>query len=473
MVPKHYGKPDLDHVPDHPLHSDLVTRLKKALDVGDKETVAEILCTEVKHVDATIELSNDDWMKSPTAQLHPLVLVGDLKRLKAWIDQHYEDVNMTFEINKNELEWQVKSHAAFGLSGLWSLEYKRELTNPLCISASHGHTACLRHLLFWRADPNAAPGGQGALHEACKGGHVDCVELLLEHKANPNILNDDGQVPLHLCTSHNSLGCAKALVAFGAWVNQPSEETQEAPLHTAAKHGLYEHTHLYLRNGATVDAKNSLGETALGLACREAKERETQESYLRVCRLLLSYGAEVNSEDEEMKTPLHQACKNAHHSLVLLLLQKQADVNALDYNGATPLSCVLQAGAFKRELRPHRTVQTLMNHGSPKIWPTAFVKVLKSCASVPEILEILCNSYPHLPISEKWVDAIPKEDFQRCRPFYESLFRQAHPVRTLQHLCRCALRRTLGRRCHHLIPLLPVPHSLRSYLLLEPEGVLL
>ncbi|KAL8173060.1 UNVERIFIED_CONTAM: hypothetical protein K2H54_038682 [Gekko kuhli] len=267
--------------------------------------------------------------------------------------------------------------------------------------------------------------------------------------------------------------CAKALVTFGASVNQPSEETQETPLHTAAKHGLYEHAHLYLRNGATVDAKNSLGETVLGLACREAKERESQESYLRVCRLLLSYGAEVDSADEEMKTPLHQACKNAHHGLVLLLLQKQADVNALDYNGATPLSCVLQTAAFKRELRPHRTVQTLLNHGSPKIWPTAFVKVLKSCASVPEIIEILCNSYPHLPISEKWVDAIPEEDFQRCQPFYESLFRQTHTVRTLQHLCRCALRRTLGGSCHHLIPLLPVPHSLRSFLLLEPEGVLL
>nr|XP_056712114.1 ankyrin repeat and SOCS box protein 18 isoform X2 [Euleptes europaea] len=432
MVPKHYRRSCLDCIPDHPLHSDLVTRLKNALEVGDKDTMMDILCAKVKHVDATIELSNDDWMKSPTAQLHPLVLVG-----------------------------------------LWSLEYKRELTNPLCISASHGHTACLRHLLFWRADPNAAPGGQSALHEACRGGHADCVELLLEHKANPNLLNDDGQAPLHLCASQNSLRCAKTLVTFGALVNQPSEETQETPLHTAAKHGLYEHADLYLRNGAMVDMKNSLEETALSVTCREAKEREKQESYLRVCQLLLTYGAEVNSEDEEMKTPLHKACKNAHHSLVLLLLQSQADINALDYNGASPLSCVLQAAAFKKEMRPHRTVQTLLNHGSPKIWPTAFVKVLKSCSSVPEIIEILCNSYPHLPISEKWVEAIPKEDFQRYLPFYESLFRQMYTVRTLQHLCRCAIRRRLGRKCHSLIPLLPAPKSLQSYLLLEPEGILL
>ncbi|XP_077169655.1 ankyrin repeat and SOCS box protein 18 isoform X1 [Paroedura picta] len=410
---------------------------------------------------------------APVDKYYKLLVKGDLKKLKALIDEYYEDVNMTFEINKDELEWQAKSQATFGLSGLWSLEYKRELTNPLCISASHGHTACLRHLLFWRADPNATPGGQAALHEACKGGHTDCVELLLEHKANPNILNDEGQVPLHLCTNHNSLGCAKALVTFGASVNQPSEEAQETPLHIAAKHGLREHTHLYLRNGSAVDAKNSLGETALSIACREARGREDHESYLQVCQLLLSHGADVNSADEERKTPLHKACKNAHHSLALLLLQKQGDVNALDYNGASPLSCVLQTAAFRRELRPHCTVQALLNHGSPKIWPGAFIKVLKSCASVPEIIEILCNSYPHLPISEKWVEAVPEEDFQRYQPFYESFFRQMYTVRTLQHLCRCAIRQHLAGRCHCLIPSLSVPHSLQSYLLLEPEGVLL
>uniref|UniRef100_A0A8D2KZZ4 Ankyrin repeat and SOCS box containing 18 n=1 Tax=Varanus komodoensis TaxID=61221 RepID=A0A8D2KZZ4_VARKO len=165
--------------------------------------------------------------------------------------------------------------------GLWSLEYKRTLTNPLCISASHGHTACLRHLLFRRADPNAAPGGRSALHEACTGGHTDCAELLLEHKANPNLLDEDGHAPLHLCTSQNTLGCAKALVRFGALVNLPSEESQDTPIHLAAKHGLYEHVHLYLRYGATVDKKNSLEETALSVACGEAKKVEDQERYLQ------------------------------------------------------------------------------------------------------------------------------------------------------------------------------------------------
>nr|XP_060610990.1 ankyrin repeat and SOCS box protein 18 isoform X2 [Anolis sagrei ordinatus] len=410
---------------------------------------------------------------APMEKYYEALVKGDLKKLKVLINQYYEDVNIVFEINKNELEWQVKSQAAYGLSGLWSLEYKRDLTNPLCISASHGHTACLRHLLFWRADPNAAPGGRSALHEACGKGHTSCTELLLEHKANPNLVSDEGQVPLHLCTGQNTLGCAKALVRFGALVNLPSEETQESPLHIAAKHGLYDHLQLYLRYGATVNEKNNMEETALSVACREAKTVEDQERYLQVCKLLLVYEADVNTVDEEKKTPLHKACRNANHSLVQLLLQRGADVNAIDYNGAYPMSCVLQAAAFKQELKPHLTVQTLLNYGSQKIWPAAFVKVLKSCASVPEIIEILYNSYHQLPISEKWVDVIPKEDFQRHLAFYESFFTQTNRVQRLQHLCRCEIRRRFGSKCHYLIPLLPVPKPLHKYLLLEPEGIML
>uniref|UniRef100_A0A8C8VPV2 Ankyrin repeat and SOCS box containing 18 n=1 Tax=Pelusios castaneus TaxID=367368 RepID=A0A8C8VPV2_9SAUR len=461
-----------DCIPDHPSSSNLVKRLKSALEVGDENTVMDLICTEVKHVNATIELSNDDWMKAPEAQLHPLVLI-DLRNLKVLTDKYYEDVNLIFEISKNELEWQVKSQASFGLSGLWSLEYKRELTSPLCITASHGHTACVRHLLFWRADPNMAPGGQSALHEACKGGHTDCAELLLEHRANPNLLSDDGLAPLHLCTSPNTLGCAKLLVKYGATVDLPSEDTQETPLHVAAKHGLYDHSLLYLRYGAHVDRKNSQEETALSVTCGQAKEQEEEGSYLQVCRLLVMYGADVNTTDGEKKTPLHKACKNSSHSLVQFLLQNKADVNAIDYNGAAPMACTLQTAAFKRQLRPHLTVQTLLNHGSQKIWPTAFGKVLRSCASVPEIIEILFNSYSQIPFFEQWLETIPEEVFQMHLRFYESFFMLSCTPRCLQHLCRCAIRKKFGSKCHCLIPLLPVPKPLRNYLLLEPEGILL
>uniref|UniRef100_A0A8C4U0G7 Ankyrin repeat and SOCS box containing 18 n=1 Tax=Falco tinnunculus TaxID=100819 RepID=A0A8C4U0G7_FALTI len=156
------------------------------------------------------------------------------------------------------------------LAGLWSLEYKQELTTPLCLAARGGHAACLRHLLRRRANPDLAPGGRAPLHEACLGGHLDCVELLLEHKADPNLLSDEGLAPLHLCTTQDSLRCAKLLLRHGATVDLPSEDGGETALHVVARHCLCDHARLYLRHGARVDARSAREETALGILCGQA-----------------------------------------------------------------------------------------------------------------------------------------------------------------------------------------------------------
>ncbi|XP_038038039.2 ankyrin repeat and SOCS box protein 18 isoform X3 [Anas platyrhynchos] len=423
------------------------------------------------------KLDSEHPLRSLANKYYTALVNGDLKSLEVLTDRYYEDVNLVFEISKNEMEWQVKSQSSYGLSGLWSLEYKQELSTPLCIAASHGHTACLRHLLLRRADPNLAPGGHTPLHEACRGGHTDCVELLLEHKADPNLQSDEGLAPLHLCTTRGSLGCAKLLLRHGAAVDLPSEEAGETALHVAARHGLYDHAHLYLRHGARVDARSAREETAMGVLCSHAPTTTTTTSggddddLLRLCRLLAAHGADLDARDEGHRSPLHKACGAANAALARFLLRRGADVNAIDYDGLSPLGCALQAAALRRERRPHRAVQLLLNHGSQKIWPPAFAKVLKSCAAVPEIIEVLINSYSQIPISEKWAEVVPEEVMQQHRLFYESFFRLSGTVRCLQHLCRFAIRKKFGNKCHCLIPLLPVPKPLHDYLLLEPEGV--
>lgn len=66
-----------DCLPNYPVKSDFVNRLKSALEARDEATVRDLICTEVRHVDAVIELANDDWMKDPSAQLPPGVLLGN------------------------------------------------------------------------------------------------------------------------------------------------------------------------------------------------------------------------------------------------------------------------------------------------------------------------------------------------------------------------------------------------------------
>ncbi|OXB69594.1 UNVERIFIED_CONTAM: hypothetical protein H355_000118 [Colinus virginianus] len=377
------------------------------------------------------KLDSEHPLTSPAEKYYHALVTGNLRSLQVLTDRYYEDVNLVFEISKNEMEWQVKSQAFYGLSGNFS----------------------------FKNQPRSTPG------------HAACVELLLEHQADPNLQSDEGLAPLHLCTTRNSLRCAELLLKHGAIVNQPSEDSGETALHVAARHGLYDHAHLYLKHGANVDARSTRGETALSLICRQ--EPDAAEDALQLCRLLVVHGAKLDALDELRRSPLHEACGAANAVLVRFLLRRGADVNAIDYNGISPLGCVLQTAAFKQELRPHMVVQLLLNYGSQKIWPHAFAKVLRTCAAVPEIIEILINSYSQIPISEKWVEAVPEEVLQQHQPFYESLFRLSGTVRSLQHLCRSTIRKKFGSRCHCLIPSLPMPKPLLDYLLLEPEGVLL
>lgn len=165
------------------------------------------------------------------------------------------------------------------------------------------------------------------------------------------------------------------LLEYGASVQRAGGAGQDTPLHVAAQHGLDDHARLYLGHGAHVDARNSRGETALSVACGAAQRLEDHECGLRLCALLLQHGAAADARDEDERSPLHKACGRAHHSLARLLLLNGADTSALDYGGASPLAHALQRAACAPLAEAQRTVQVLLNHGSPTLWPDAFPKV--------------------------------------------------------------------------------------------------
>ncbi|ETE60484.1 Ankyrin repeat and SOCS box protein 4 [Ophiophagus hannah] len=203
----------------------------------------------------------------------------------------------------------------------------------------------------------------------------------------------------------------------------------------------------YVEQGAVVDDANAHRETPLSCAVYWAlngKEQIYSTDHHLICRMLLDYKADVNSRDEDFRTPLHKAAWNCDHVLLNMLLEAGAEANLMDDNGCAPLQYVLKV-----------------------------TDVLQACCSYPRAVEVIVNTYEHIRCTTKWRTAIPDDLFETYRSFYESLFEAcANTPRSLKHLARCAIRRILLHKCHKRIPLLLLPAILKRYLLLEPEGII-
>ncbi|XP_046285846.2 ankyrin repeat and SOCS box protein 10 isoform X2 [Marmota monax] len=360
---------------------------------------------------------------------------------------------------------------------LWSLTYEEELTTPLHVAASRGHTEVLQLLLRRRAKPDSAPGGRTALHEACAAGHTACVHVLLVAGADPNIPDQDGKRPLHLCRGAGTLQCAELLLRFGAQVDGRSEEEEETPLHVAARLGHVELADLLLRRGACPDARNAEGWTPLLAACdirchSPADAEATTTRCFQLCRLLLSAGADADAADRDKQRPLHLACRHGHAAVVELLLSCGVSTNAMDYGGHTALHCALQGPATALAQSPEQLVRALLNHGAVRVWPGALPKVLERWCTSPRTIEVLMNTYSVLQLPEEAMGLVPPETLKKHQHFYSSLFALVRQPRSLQHLSRCALRAHLAGCLPHALPRLPLPPRLLRYLQLDFEDVL-
>lgn len=66
------------------------------------------------------------------------------------------------------------------------------------------------------------------------------------------------------------------------------------------------------------------------------------EDRLKIVKLLIAHGAEVDSRDTLGETPLMRAVSQGSDALAELLLERGADPNAVSWNGETPLHRAVQ-----------------------------------------------------------------------------------------------------------------------------------
>ena len=67
---------------------------------------------------------------------------------------------------------------------------------------------------------------------AIESNQMDCAQALIDHQADVNAADQDGQTPLHIAVENANVQCLKQLVRHGANVNATNKKGETPPAHS-------------------------------------------------------------------------------------------------------------------------------------------------------------------------------------------------------------------------------------------------
>lgn len=172
---------------------------------------------------------------------------------------------------------------------------------------------------------------------ACKINNFELAKLLLEKGADPNKIYYK-EIPLLFACKTNNIELAKLLLKNGADVNYTLPEGNSY-LHEACKVRNIEMVDLLIENDADLDIKDKRsGRVPLHELC---SVNEFTEVEMKIIKLLIKKGADVNCLTFCGKTPLFYASSSGCIQAVKILVENGADINKTESNGETPLHCAV------------------------------------------------------------------------------------------------------------------------------------
>ena len=269
-----------------------------------------------------------------------------------------------------------------GISSLLTAKVTADGATPLTIVDEEGrafiHHVCKKgdedltlYLLKAGADPTVQDSqGNTPLHYACEGGHIKCLNHLLDFSQNPakclNIINIHGtsalymqtlggdQRILHLACQRKDFSAIKRLLEAGANANLP-DGFSFTPLmrvligkavfsNDASLEQITEEEYELPESESSVKSESSSIQSMEGsqsfTMCKETK------LLISCIELLILFGASLEVQDSFGRSALHIACIFGHRAL-LHLLAPTGDLHHMltkDSSGCTPLFYLYNLG---------------------------------------------------------------------------------------------------------------------------------
>lgn len=172
------------------------------------------------------------------------------------------------------------------------------------------------------------------LIEAVKANKPIEAKSALASKADPDLMDITGEPILHYCARYQYLEIMRHLIAFGANVNI-TDKHGVSTIRKICKEGWLEPARIVLSTqNLKLNEIDDVGDTLLHNCAARGRKGST---YLPISGLLIEKGVLISAKNERAETPLHHAARYGGPRMCQLLLHANADINAKDLDGYTPI----------------------------------------------------------------------------------------------------------------------------------------
>jgi ankyrin repeat protein/predicted DNA-binding WGR domain protein len=228
------------------------------------------------------------------------------------------------------------------------------------------HEEGIRLLLLHKADPNLLDeNGETCLFEAVRRDNLPLVDILVQHKASLNINNCEDMSPLVIMIKQKNIPGIEHLLAIGSNVNFEDRFGRNS-LHWAinfADHtanSSFEIEDILIKAGVEINKKDLLGRTPLHYPFVKIGSVTTDhmvDPIESVNSLLSKKNLKVDEQDIFGNSPLMYAAQRGSLVSALYLIDREADLDAVNMEGNSVLAVAMIAG------HDHLAI-TLLNKGA-------------------------------------------------------------------------------------------------------------